>query len=247
MKKLLTLFLATLFSASVQAQTGPISSGSQPPSGSAGGSLTGTYPSPGLNLAGTNTGVLPSVNGGTGEAGTFTGARKANSSSADTAAACADLSNASVYCPAAVGQIPATTSGTNVPAAGTLWEPKTVYNSSPVSLTANTVANAATLSLTAGNWFCNGNAIFAGGATTTVTYAEAGISTSSGVLPSNPFFGQIPAGSITPFVGSNTFSVVAPSQEMSVTSAVSVFLVAEAGFTNSTAAVTGGIQCYRTP
>jgi hypothetical protein len=34
------------------------------PTGAAGGSLTGTFPSPGLNLGGTNTGVLPVANGG---------------------------------------------------------------------------------------------------------------------------------------------------------------------------------------
>ena len=36
------------------------------PTGAAGGSLTGTFPNPGLNLAGTNTGVLPAANGGWG-------------------------------------------------------------------------------------------------------------------------------------------------------------------------------------
>lgn len=72
--------------------------GSGSPTGAAGGSLTGTYPNPGLNVGGTTTGVLPAVNGGTGEAGTITGALKGNGTSPATQAACADLSNASASC-----------------------------------------------------------------------------------------------------------------------------------------------------
>jgi hypothetical protein len=44
---------------------------------------------------------LPAANGGTGEAGTITGALKGNGTSAATQAACADLSNAAAGCAAA--------------------------------------------------------------------------------------------------------------------------------------------------
>jgi hypothetical protein len=44
-----------------------------------------------VNLATQVTGILPSVNGGTGEAGTFTGVRKANTLSPDTAALISDI------------------------------------------------------------------------------------------------------------------------------------------------------------
>lgn len=46
MKKLLIALLAISFTVIAHAQTGPISSGAQPPSGAAGGDLSGSYPNP---------------------------------------------------------------------------------------------------------------------------------------------------------------------------------------------------------
>jgi hypothetical protein len=76
MKRLASILAAAaiLFAPAAIAQVAPnnaavmvpnsAGSGGGSPTGAAGGSLTGTYPNPGLNLAGTNTGVLPAANGG---------------------------------------------------------------------------------------------------------------------------------------------------------------------------------------
>jgi hypothetical protein len=146
---------------------------------------------------------------------------------------------------ALAGQIPGTATNDSA-TAGNIGEFKTASAAaSAVSLTAVTAANCVTLSLTAGDWAVSGNALFTGGATTTVSYARASASSVSATEGSvtDTFY----AAGIAYFgsVSGSGFSVAAPAVRVSLASTANVFMEGFMNFSVSTATCGGTINAWR--
>lgn len=134
-----------------------------------------------------NSGTVSAANGGTGEAGTITGALKGNGTSPATQAACADLSNGTTNCSAAVGQLPGTTTNDNA-AAGKVGEytSSIVLAGAAISLTTTQAADITTLQLTAGDWDVSGLCANQPGVATTTTVGICNITTAANTLNNVP-------------------------------------------------------------
>lgn len=188
------------------------------------------------------TGTVAAANGG---AGAISGALKGNGTGTVSQAACADLSNGTTNCSAAVGQLPGTATNDNA-AAGKVGEfvSATIGSGSAVNLLSSTATNVTSISLTAGDWDVWGTGVFTFGASTTVTLLLPSISLTSGVnggLSSGMGIQQ----NFASFHPSGDFSVpIAPSR-LSLASTTTVYLVAAAAFATSTCGVYGAIYARR--
>lgn len=220
--------------------------GSGSPTGAAGGSLTGTYPNPGLNVGGTTTGVLPAVNGGTGEAGTITGALKGNGTSPATQAACADLSNGTTNCSAAVGQLPGTTTNDNA-AAGKVGEytSSIVLAGAAVALTTTQAADITTLQLTAGDWDMSGICINQPIGTTTTTFGVCNITTTANTLNNVPSDGGAIAFTNAALGGGGQESLTTDVARVSINATTTYHLVTRFDFAGGTNGGFGKIRARR--
>lgn len=146
-----------------------------------------------------------------------------------------------------IGQLPGETTTGNA-SAGNIGEYITVdvVSGSAVSLTTGTPANIGSMSLTAGDWEVTLAAQFKGGATTTITYTVASISTISathGTADNAQVQGfwnnMVPFGTIT------QFSQVVPPIRISLASTTTIYMVASAGFGTSTLSVFGQMKARR--
>lgn len=127
------------------------------------------------------TGTLPTGNGGTGEAGTFTGVRKANSASADTAAVAADVYGLwSGTCSSATflrgdGSCAAPATGGTVTSVGLSWTGSGITVGGTPVTTSGTLALSGTLNATTGGTGEAGTitGVVKGNATSAMTAAVA--------------------------------------------------------------------------
>lgn len=118
---------------------------------------------------------------------------------------------------------------------------------SAISLTNSTAANVTSISLTAGDWDVNGNVIFGGGATTSVTNLFSSVSnTTASINTAADRFGQLNQTSAgTFFANSNNAVSPTPVCRISLASTTTIFLVAQAFFTVSTCTAYGFIGARR--
>lgn len=133
--------------------------------------------------------------------------------------------------------------------AGNVGECKqsSIPNGSAVALTTNTATTITSLSLTAGNWLCSGNALFMP-AGTTVTSAEAAwiSGTAPPSIPTTPNSGSYASlASLSNTAGGNGNALPVGQYPINVTTTTTVYLVAYATFTTSTMSAYGAINCFR--
>lgn len=118
--------------------------------------------------------------------------------------------------------------------------------SNAVALTSGNAANATSISLTAGDWDVSGNVFYVGAASTTVSYAEAAINTTSATrnqANSGTFYAA--GGTYFGSVNGSGFTLVAPTTRVSISSTTTVYLIAFMNFGASTATAGGTIRARR--
>lgn len=182
-----------------------------------------------------NSGTVSAANGGTGEAGTITGALKGNGTSPATQAACADLSNGTTNCSAAVGQLPGTTTNDNA-AAGKVGE----YTSSillagaAVALSTGTPADITTLSLAAGDWDVSGLCATQPSPSSTTTSLICNITTTANTLNNIPSDGGSFAFNNTTQLISSGESITTDIARVSIAGSTTYHLVTQVAFSGGT-------------
>lgn len=133
---------------------------------------------------------------------------------------------------------------TNAGAAPAGYVGEVISNGNPtVALTSTVTNNLASVSLTAGDWDCRGTVALHPAGGTTVTAFSSGISSTSGVLP-NYNQGSLASIVATMPIGSFEAQSLAPWQ-VNVSSTTSMFVMANATFSGSTATADGYIACRR--
>lgn len=201
---------------------------------------------PQTNASQLTTGTLAAARGG---AGTINGALKGNGSGVVSQAACADLSNGTTNCSAAVGQLPGTATNDDA-AAGKVGEiiSSTVLPGAPVSLTTNTTANLASLSLTAGDWDVYAECDFQGaGGTTAVNIWQCSVSTTTGTIDLNPgrFATQFPSTLFSPYAAVSAVGLTAGPVRASLSGTTTYYCTANSQFSVNTQTVYGVCRARR--
>jgi hypothetical protein len=220
----------------------------------AGSQITGTVA--GANMAAANlaagnvnggvNGTLPIANGGTGAtSNTGTGSLVLATSPTLVTPTLGAATATSVTFSPTTGGIIGTTTNDNA-SAGTVGEyiSSNVLTASAVSLITATAKTVTSISLTAGDWDVNGSVYYDNIAgSTVITQAVAAINTTTNALPSTPSGGgsNYWIGSITgngPYIPTATL-------RLSLATTTTIYLIAYAAFTTSTANAYGLIRARR--
>lgn len=142
------------------------------------------------------------------------------------------------------GQLPATATN-DAGAAGKVGEyiSATVLAGSAVSITNNTAANVASISLTAGDWDVSGTVSSKVAGSTVMTTLYGWISATSATLPTSPNSGAYAnwAGSVT----GGDVTLATGTIRISIASTTTIYLGAQSGFSVSTNASYGFIGARR--
>jgi hypothetical protein len=166
--------------------------------------------------------------------------------------ACSDLSNATAYCSATVGQLPGVTTNTNA-SAGNIGEyvSSTVLGASELALTTLTPKTITSISLTAGDWDVWASFSYDGGAgSNTTTSLTSGISTTTNA------FSVITPGNLAEIVGQTGISLPSNASASPYTQSLgpvrqnlsgttTIFMVAQCGFSAGACGGYGIIQARR--
>jgi hypothetical protein len=111
-------------------------------------------------------------------------------------------------------------------------------------LTSGVSNNAANITLTAGEWYINGQVDYRAGATTSITILTQGISTASGTLGAQDTFSRSVFAAVVP-TAANDIGLPIRGQVLSLTATTTVYLVTNATFTASTLSAYGTITARR--
>lgn len=128
-------------------------------------------------------------------------------------------------------------------AAGNIGEYSSSYiaTGSSVTLTTATGANVTSLSLTAGDWDCEGNVNY-DETTASVTITQGGITSTSATIPTDG--SEVHSGLQTAVV-TDIDSVTVPRKRFSLSGTTTVYLVAKVTFAAGTVKAYGGLTCRR--
>lgn len=119
-----------------------------------------------------------------------------------------------------------------------------VSSGSAVSLTTAVAANVTSISLTAGDWDVWGNVSFTGNASTTVTFLQGSVSTTSAAInATNVMTVSSPNGTF--WYANNQPNTVCPPVRVSINSTTTVYLTTYAEFAVSTNGAYGSITARR--
>jgi len=193
---------------------------------------------PQTNASALTSGVVPAAQGG---AGTISGALKGNGSGVVSQAACADLSNGTTNCSAAVGQLPGTTTNDNA-AAGKVGEFITGTGTA-VSVTSTVAADITSVSLTAGDWDCRGVLGTNPAAGTTQSDNKGWISVTSATQPTFPAGGLVDMD--VSVAATSPIDYTTGVVRFSLSTTTTVFLSWLGTFATSTETVTAKLDCRR--
>lgn len=130
-------------------------------------------------------------------------------------------------------------------AAGSVGEYVSSVVTAPVTLTSGTAANITSISLTAGDWDVSGFVFFNGGATTTVTYINGSISTTSATIDTSADRNTIVFANGGTAVNLTTVNTVTGPSRFSLSTTTTVFLVARSVFGTSSGTAAGTIRARR--
>ena len=150
------------------------------------------------------------------------------------------LSSTGNFTPSQTNGIVGTTTN-NSANAGSVGEFVTATGTT-VSLTSSTPANVTSISLTAGDWDVWGNCEFDAAATTVLQQMFVGINTVSASNPTAPNRSVMTGITIA---ANSAISLIAPQQRLLLSATTTVYLVADAVFTTSTATATGQLNARR--
>lgn len=200
--------------------------------------LAGTLPVPGVS-------TLGGVNSKAAVTHNFLTAIGTDGSVSQAQPACADVSNATSYCSAAVGQLPGTT--TNDSASGGNvgeYSESIIVVGSAVSLVTATDKTVTSLSLTAGDWDVDCTINFRSAASTSVTVLNASLSLVTNV--SDATAGRFTAMRMAAVVpGAADLSLNVAPYRFSLSGTTSIFMVATSVFSVSTETAWGIIRARR--
>jgi hypothetical protein len=196
-------------------------------------------------------GILPLANGGTnsdlsatGGTSQFLRQNTAGGAIAPIRPVCADLSNATSYCSAAVGQLPGETSNGSATAGNVGQYIESPIAVSTVSLVSGTAKDVTSISLTAGDWDVDVTAYFTLTGTTNMTLLQASISGTTNTIDSTVGkWTQITYPGTVPGAGQTTLNI--PPYRLSLSGTTTVFFCVQGNFTVSTMSAGGLIRARR--
>ena len=115
---------------------------------------------------------------------------------------------------------------------------------SAVPLTSGTTSDVTSISLTAGEWYVNGQVDYRAAASTSITILTQGVNSTSATLGAQDTFSRNVSTAFVP-TASNDVGLPVRGQAISLTATTTIYLVANATFTVNTLSAYGTLQARR--